>query len=120
MKLTHTSVKDGIWTAILSDVRGEGEPALDVRLNDTRLSEVTLRALGDVSGNWEVQVSLPAGAMSESGGLISVADPATSSVIGMLQVTTGAPADEDLRAEVTRLRQEMELVKDVLRRQGRS
>ena len=120
MKLTHTSVQAGVWTAILTEVRGAETPEVDVRLGDQRLSDLTLRALGEAGGRYELQVRIPQGAVSEDGGLISVADPATGSVIGMVQVSVGTPPDDDLRAEVTRLRQEMELVKDVLRRQGRS
>jgi hypothetical protein len=120
MKLTHTHVQAGVWTAILTEVRGTETPEVEVRLADERLSDVTLRPLGDAGGRFELQVRIPPGALTEDGGLISVVDPATSSVIGMVQVSIGTPPDDDLRAEVTRLRQEMELVKDVLRRQGRS
>lgn len=119
MKLTHTSVRGGVWTAILT-AKGPDAPSVEVRLGDERLSDVTVNPLDDAGGRFELQVRIPPGALSEDGGLISVADPATGAVIGMLQVSVGTPPDDDLRAEVTRLRQEMELVKDVLRRQGRS
>jgi hypothetical protein len=116
MNLVHTRVHDGFWEALVAGVAGSDAPKLDVKLGDTVLTDIELTKVARPKGGWHLRVPLPQALVSDDGGLICVIDQASGNVIGMLQVHIGVPAEGNLALEVQRLRQELEVVKDVLRR----
>ena len=118
MKLTHSRTMKGTWQAHLTEV-GTGEPRVEVRCDGEKLGGATLAQIEGRQGAWQLDQPLPAEILSDEGALISVVDLASGNVIGMLQISVGAEIGDDLAAEVARLRDELELLKEVVRRQLR-
>jgi len=118
MKLSHAQLQNGIWTAQLTD--SPQRPALDLRIGDQKLQSFDLTELPGGKGNWDLKVELPGSLISDDTGLLTVIDLASGNVIGMLQISAGQPQPDDLAAEVARLRQELEVVKEVIRKHLRN
>lgn len=119
MKLTHVRTTGGIWQAHVIGA-GTGEPRLEIRCDGERLAGAELSPIEGKAGAWLLKQPLPAEIISDEGGLVSVVDLASGNVIGMLLIGVNTSADGDLMTEVARLREELELLKEVVRRALRS
>ena len=114
-------IRGGVWTGVL---RGDPRPA---RVCATCLGEVVAEAsLTDTAdGDCRVRLDLPASLISDGvATLVLVADPgepgapvsAASQRLDRVTLAAGKPLDQDLAAEISALRAEMDLLKREFRR----
>ncbi len=114
-------LKGGVWRGQLSGIDAPGVRVVLIQhaevLTDARLT-------ADGPGRWLVEVDLPGQVLSDGLQTLllktAVGSGADSGpdghVLARLSLMAGQPLDEDLAAEITALRAELELVKRELRR----
>lgn len=67
-------------------------------------------------GSWRVAVDLPAEVIGEGVQVISLRSTLSGAVLDRVTLMAGTPLDEDIRAEVALLRDEIEMLKRAFRR----
>ena len=108
--LTPTLFKNGIWRAHL---QAETEPQIDVLYLGQALDDVRVEK---AENGWELSVHVPPAAISDGVHCFVIRDSQSSEKIGEFTIIAGAPAAEDLRAEVALLRAELDMLKRSFRR----
>jgi hypothetical protein len=66
--------------------------------------------------DWRVTIDLPASLIAEGVQVIAIRSVITGAVLDRITLMAGAPLDEDFRAEVALLRDELEMLKRAFRR----
>ena len=112
--LTKTRIRAGAWEGVLS---GSAEtPALEVLHLEKPVSGVSVVAVPERSGEWLVQVPIPADLLSEGVQTFLIRDAASGDKLQHFTVITGVAMEDDLRAEVDLLRAELDMLKRAFRR----
>ena len=112
MKLTQTRIANGIWEGVLT---GAGRPtSLEALHQGRKLDGLTAVAVKGQAGSYAVQLALPASVLSE--GVQTVLIQAEGEVLASFSIVAGEPLEEALRAEVSQLRGELDLLKRAFRR----
>lgn len=112
--LTKTRIRAGIWEGVLSGA--EKAPALEVLHLEKPVAGVSLVAVPERSGEWLVQVPIPAELLNEGVQTFLIRDTATGDKLQHFTVITGVAMEDDLRAEVDLLRAELDMLKRAFRR----
>lgn len=114
MKLTQTRIRAGVWEGVLQSA--DPGPALEVSLQGQGLAGVTLTAVAGRPGEWMLRVPIAAEHLSEGVQTYLIRASATGALLGHFTIITGVPMEEDLRAEVDLLREELDMLKRAFRR----
>ncbi|HHH89420.1 MAG TPA: hypothetical protein ENK45_02520 [Aliiroseovarius sp.] len=113
-RLTRTALREGIWRGeLLCDGR---PPAIEVRHLDRPLDGVQVEAAGE-EGRFTLTVPVPAGLLSDGVQTFVIVEQDSGDKLGSFAIIAGAPADDDLRAEIDLLRAELDMLKRAFRRQ---
>ena len=113
-KLTATRIQAGIWHGTLT---GAPEaPELEVTHLETPVPGVEVTADPARPGTWALRIPIPLTALSEGVQTILIRDHRTGIRLGSFAVITGAPLEDDIRAEVDLLRAELDMLKRAFRR----
>ena len=112
--LTKTRIRAGVWEGVLSGA--EMAPALEVLHLEKPVPGVSVTAVPERSGEWLVQVPIPAELLSEGVQTFLIRDAATGDKLQHFTVITGVAMEDDLRAEVDLLRAELDMLKRAFRR----
>lgn len=110
MNLTAIGLTDGIWTARITDATDQ--PRLEVRLGDQPIESALPEPEPD--GSWTLRLRLPVDAISDGLTVLSVYQGTDR--LGGFIVAAGDLLQDDLRAQVTLLRAEVDLLKSTIRR----
>ncbi len=113
-RLTKTRIKGGIWEGVLSGVATA--PVLEVLLLERPIAGVTAEAVPGREGEWAVRVPIPAEALTEGVQTFLIRELGTSDALAHFTVITGVAMEDDMRAEVDLLRQELDMLKRAFRR----
>lgn len=108
MTLTQTRIAGGVWEGVLGGVEGP-PPALEARHMGRDLGRVELSAIPAKPGSYAVRLPIPASVLSE--GVQTVLLHVGEMVLNQFTVIAGVPLEEDLRAEISLLRAELDLLK---------
>lgn len=108
--LTPIRFEDGIW---LGHLQAETEPKVEVRYLGQGLEDVGITRLDN---GWELRIPVPVAALSDGVHCFVIADAVTEQKLGDFTIIAGAPAADDLRAEVELLRAELDMLKRAFRR----
>lgn len=112
MTLTQTRIANGVWEGVLS---GVGDPPMIEALHQGQaLDGVEVTAVPGKAGRHAVRVPIPAGILSE--GVQTVLLQSGGAVLAQFTIIAGVPLEEDLRAEISLLRAELDLLKRAFRR----
>lgn len=114
LRLTATGIRAGNWEAVLS--ASDPPPALEVTLHERALSGLTVTPLPDQPGHWAVTVPIPAETLNEGVQTFLVRVAGQADILAHFTLMTGLALDDDLRAEVDLLRQELDMLKRAFRR----
>ncbi|MCC1493023.1 hypothetical protein [Cognatishimia sp. F0-27] len=116
--LVKTRFADGLWEGVLDPGSGAfGHPDIAVTLDGRRCPGVTLSPIPETS-QWFIEIPVPREALGDGIRTLVIRDALNNTVLESVPVIAGEGADADLRAEVALLRAEMELLKQVVRRQA--
>jgi hypothetical protein len=117
LKLSKTAILQGVWTGELT-VRADGnyQPELEVTHLDEPVPGVEVAQVAGRRDAWSLRIPIPAAALSEGIQTILIRDGRTGARLGSFAVLTGAPVEDDIRAEVDLLRAELDMLKRAFRR----
>jgi hypothetical protein len=113
-RLTKTRIRGGIWEGVLSGY--ETRPTLEVVLLEQTLPGVQIEPVAGQPGHWGVRVTIPASALSEGVQTFLIRAPGEAEALAHFTIITGVAMEDDLRAEVDLLRQELDMLKRAFRR----
>ena len=113
LTLSTSRMHHGVWEGIL-DSPGGTPPELQVMWRDDVVGGVTLAEASD--GTWQLRVPIPVEAISDGVQTFVVVERGKSAALASFALCAGEPLAEDLRAEVTLLRAELDLLKRAFRR----
>lgn len=113
-RLTQTRIRAGVWEGVLS---GSGaRPELEVLLLEKPLPGVAVEPVPGRAGEWAVRVPIPAEVLNEGVQTFLIRQTGASEAMAHFTVITGVAMEDDLRAEVDLLRQELDMLKRAFRR----
>lgn len=113
--MTQTTLKpirfeDAVWEGHLTS---RAEPQINVIYLGEPVPEVEVKPNAD---GWSVRIPVPHALLSEGVHCITIFDAATDERLGDFTIIAGAPAADDLRAEIALLRAELDMLKRAFRR----
>jgi len=111
--LTRMRLSEGIWEGLLA-ARSEAPPALLVRHDDRVVAEPETENTG--RGGWLVRFRLPVDRLSDGIQTFVIEDAETGDALAHETIIAGEVLDEDVRAEVSLLRAEIDMLKRAFRR----
>ena len=112
LTLTQTGIVNGVWQAVLTGAATP--PALEALHQGRKLDGLTVTAVPGQSGTHLVQLAIPATVLNE--GVQTVLLRTGDDVLASFTLVAGVPLEEDLRAEISLLRAELDLLKKAFRR----
>jgi hypothetical protein len=116
MTLTETRLIEGVWEAVLKAPRRDmPAPSLKVHHHDKPIEGLSLRA-GDGPGVWFLRFPIPPEVISDGVQTFVISDAATNAVVATFSLLAGDVLDHDLRAEISLLRAELDMLKRAFRR----
>jgi len=113
-RLTKTRIKAGIWEGILTG--SDTAPRVEVMLLERAVPGVVVEAVPGQATEWAVRVPIPAEALAEGVQTFLIREVGTTESLAHFTVITGVALEDDLRAELDLLRQELDMLKRAFRR----
>lgn len=113
-RLTKTRIRAGVWEGVLSGVATQ--PKLEVLLLEQPLPGVVAEPVAGRAGEWAVRVPVPAEVLSEGVQTFLIREAGSDQTLAHFTIITGVAMEDDLRAEVDLLRQELDMLKRAFRR----
>lgn len=116
LALTRMRLAGGIWEGLL-EAPGAKCPKLRLRHLDDVIGEPEIAEAGEgTRGGWIVRFNIPVERISEGVHTFVVEDASSGRALARETVIAGETAEDDLRAEVSQLRAELDLLKRAFRR----
>ena len=113
-RLTKTRIRAGMWEGVMSGV--EARPELEVILLQEPLPGVTVEPVPAREAEWAVRVPIPPEVLSEGVQTFLIREKGATETLAHFTVITGVAMEDDMRAEVDLLRQELDMLKRAFRR----
>ncbi|MCR8549058.1 hypothetical protein M4578_14560 [Salipiger sp. P9] len=114
--LTKTRFREGIWEGLLAaEEKGAPPPEIVVTLNDIPVRGVTVVQAG-AEGRWAVEVPVPVEALGDGVQTFLISDAATDEKLESFALIAGDALGDDIRAEMSLLRAELDMLKRAFRR----
>jgi hypothetical protein len=113
-RLTKTRIRGGLWEGVFSGA--QEKPAIEVTLLEKPIAGVIVEAVPERSGEWAVRVPIPADALSEGVQTFLIRETGGTETLAHFTIITGVAMEDDMRAEVDLLRQELDMLKRAFRR----
>lgn len=116
--VTKHRLIEGRWEGTVS--RTDGSPLVDkpnlaITLDERPVRDVSMTR-DEAAGTWALVVPIPAEAISDGIRTILMCDDETGALLASVALLAGEALDEDLRAEVSLLREELDMLKRAFRR----
>jgi hypothetical protein len=112
VRLTRTRLIAGVWEGVLSGATAA--PVLSVTHLGQAVDGVDVAALD--GGQWLVRVPVPLAAVADGVQTVLIADAVTGERLSEITLIAGDALDADLRAEISLLRAELDMLKRAFRR----
>jgi hypothetical protein len=111
--LTRVRLQGGRYEGVLAATDGTGLEAVH---EGRVIAAAEVSPDSDRPDSWRVALDLPAEVISEGVQVVVLRSTVSGAVLDRVTLMSGAPLDEDLRAEMALLRDELELLKQAFRR----
>jgi hypothetical protein len=116
LTLTRSRIRSGFYEGLLTTrAKLKSEPVLELRLLDNTLGNLDLAPDPKLKKTWTVRAEIPAATISEAVQTFIISDVATGKTLDSFAMITGAPLQDDLRAEISLLRAELDMLKQAFR-----
>lgn len=116
LELTRLGIRAGVYEALVTDPAGTADPPEVVLLHQSLpLPDVALSRARE-GGGWHLHAPIPADLLSDGVQSFLVKDDVTGDTLDSFTIVTGTPLEDDIRAEVMLLRDELDLLKRAFRR----
>lgn len=109
-ELTPVRFENGLW---LGHLQTDSQPKIAVHYRGEPVNDVQVTK---AQQGWEVRIPVPVAALSDGVHCFVIVDADTSEKLGDFTIISGAPASDDLRAQVELLRAELDMLKRAFRR----
>lgn len=117
LQLTKARIQAGKWEGILTRADGQSDtPSIEVTHLSQPIEEVSISPLGDQAGSFAVHVTIPASVLCDGVQTFVISDKDSGDTLNSFSIVTGQPLDNDIRAEVDFLREELDMLKRAFRR----
>jgi hypothetical protein len=116
LTLEQTRIAGGVWEGILSGVKGEA-PGLEAVHAGHAVEGVEVQPIPGKAGHFTVRVPIPAWALNE--GVQTFLVRSGEVTLAQFTLVAGEPVEADLRAELSLLRAELDLLKRAFQRHCR-
>jgi len=114
--LSKTRLFEGIWEGVLhTDANVVDAPKITVTHLQERLPDISLSG-GSQPGEWLLRIPVPADKIADGVQTFIISDSATGETLDSFTIIAGEPLSDDIRAEVTLLREELDMLKRAFRR----
>ena len=114
--LVRVRLHGGRYDAILTCADKTATGGIEALHEGQVIATATLSPDVNRKGSWRVALALPGDVIGEGVQVITLRSSATGKVLDRITLLAGAPLDEDLRAEIAVLRDEVEMLKRAFRR----
>lgn len=116
LTLIQASLRNGVWEGILtSNAGGTLQPSLNITYLGKDVPDASISD-DDTPGKWVVRVPIPPEAVAEGVQTFLITDKSTGETLSSFALYAGDALDEDIRAEVALLRDELDMLKRAFRR----
>jgi hypothetical protein len=112
LTLTQTRIANGVWEGVLTGTANP--PALEALYHGRKLDGLTVTPIPGQSGSQAVHLAIPATVLNE--GMQTVVLLVGGEVLASFTLAAGVTQEQDLRAEISLLRAELDLLKKTFRR----
>lgn len=116
MRLDQTRIAEGVWEGVLSGVRGDA-PNIEAVQSGRAIDGVEIQPLPGKAGHFSVRVPIPSRALNQ--GVQTFLIRAGETTLAQFTLVAGEPLDADIRAELSLLRAELDLLKRAFQRHCR-
>jgi hypothetical protein len=116
LKLEETRIANGVWEGVLSGAKG-GIALVEALHQGRALEGVAVAPVPGKPGLFGVQVPIPAWVLND--GVQTVVLRSGEATLATFTLVAGEPLDQDLRAELSLLRAELDLLKRAFQRHCR-
>jgi hypothetical protein len=116
LSLIKTRLFEGVWEGVLSyDGKGDFQPEIEVTHLDQALADVEITQ-GPGKGQWGIRVPIPMVAIADGVQTFLIRDARSGDVLNDFALMSGDFLGYDIRVEMALLREELDMMKRVLRR----
>lgn len=115
MKLEQGRITSGVWEGILTG--GDAATSVEAVHDGRALDGIELRPVTGQAGQFAVRVPIPAWALSD--GIQTILVRSGGETLATITLAAGEMLDPDIRAELTLLRAELDLLKRAFQRHVR-
>ncbi|MEM7733796.1 MAG: hypothetical protein AAF280_13595 [Pseudomonadota bacterium] len=116
LTLTKTRLIEGVWEGALYREKAIGDaPKIEVTWQLEQVNGVMVEPMEDKTG-WTLRVPVPTGAITDGVQTFLINDAETSTTLGQFCIVAGEELSYDIRAEVSLLREELDMLKRAFRR----
>ncbi|MFP7672038.1 hypothetical protein ACG74X_01650 [Marivita sp. S0852] len=117
--LSKSRFFEGVWEGVIAgDSDTAPEPNVDVRVHDLPIPDVTIEPLQDPA-SWLLKVPVPAHMIADGVHTFVITEATLGQALGDFSIIAGDAAGEDIRAEMSLLRAELDMLKRSFRRHCR-
>jgi len=114
--LTKTRLFEGVWEGVIASAdRDAAAPEIEVTHLQQPLGGIEMTARPD-HGDWVLRVPVPADRIADGVQTFVIRDRANDMVLDSFSLVAGDALASDLRAEISLLREELDLLKRAFRR----
>jgi hypothetical protein len=111
--LTRVRLAGGRYEGLLTSIEGAGVEAV---FEGRVIAAASVSPDADRANSWRLAVDLPAEVIGEGVQVIALRSTVSGEVLDRITLMSGAPLDEDIRAELALMRNELEMLKTAFRR----
>ncbi|SHH47522.1 hypothetical protein [Marivita hallyeonensis] len=117
--LSKSRFFEGVWEGVIAgDADDAPKPQVDVRVHDVPVPDVVIEPLEDPA-SWLLKVPVPANMIADGVHTFVISEAAIGQPLGDFSIIAGDAAGEDIRAEISLLRAELDMLKRSFRRHCR-
>ncbi|MDX1786334.1 hypothetical protein [Roseovarius sp. ZX-A-9] len=114
--LTKTRLFEGVWEGVLThDGEGNAQPRIEVTHLGEAVEGVQVIENADAA-HWVLRVPIPAHMIADGVQTFLIRETSGDAVLGNFSLISGEALAYDIRAEVTLLREELDMLKRAFRR----
>jgi len=116
IELIKLRMAEGVWHGALTNPgQSNWQPKIEVTHLDALLDGVEVEE-DSTEGHWSVRVPIPADKIADGVQTFVISDKNEDTVLGSFSIVAGDALAEDIRAEVSLLRAELDMLKKAFRR----
>ena len=115
LKIEQGRIAGGVWEGVLTGAATA--PGIEVLHEGRAVEGVEVHPVTGTTGSFTVRVPIPAWALND--GVQSFLVQSGGAVLAQFTLVAGQPPDQDLRAELSQLRAELDLLKRAFQRHVR-